>query len=63
MELQRCTICDEEMPLDEFPSNGNDGKRKQCKKCMRELNRRWRKENREKVSLYNKRRRSKTGMV
>lgn len=53
-----CTICSIEKDEDSFPSNGDGkgGRRKQCKECMRKVNKEWRKQHKDKVSLYNKNR-------
>ena len=49
-----CTMCKKEKDDSEFPSNGVGGIRHQCKECMREVNKKWRATNKEKVSSYNK---------
>ena len=55
-----CTICGVEKHEDEFPLNGDGhgGRRKQCRECMRKINRDWRRKNKEKVSDYNKNRKN-----
>ncbi len=54
-----CRRCKKDLDEDSFPSNGVGGIRHQCKECMREINQRWRKQNKEKVAIYNKNRKSK----
>jgi sarcosine oxidase delta subunit len=51
-----CTRCNTTKPEEEFPLNGDGkgGRRKQCKECMRTINKEWRKENKTKVHDYNK---------
>jgi len=51
-----CRRCKKDLDEDSFPSNGVGGLRHQCKECMREINQRWRRSNREKVAEYNKNR-------
>ena len=43
---------------EEFPSNGDGkgGRRKQCKECMREINKQWRATHKAEVAAYNKKR-------
>lgn len=57
-----CTVCGKDQDEDNFPSNGDGkgGRRKQCKECMREINKEWRKLHKDKVALYNKNRPKKT---
>ena len=45
-----CTKCGEVKPLDGFhrDKNKKDGRKYECKECMRERNRRWHEENRDK---------------
>jgi len=56
-----CTCCKQERSEDEFPLNGDKkgGRRKQCKECMRQINKQWREKNQERVTVYNKTRRNK----
>ena len=56
-----CTKCNENKNEEEFPLNGNGhgGRRKQCKKCMNEINKQWRRTNAEKVIKYNREKRKK----
>jgi hypothetical protein len=58
MEQITCTRCNQTKDEVEFPSNGigNGGYRKQCKACMKEINKQWRAANKQKVSEYNKKR-------
>lgn len=49
-----CNKCSADKEETEFPSNGNGGRRKQCRKCMQEINKAWRSVNKEHVSAYNK---------
>ena len=58
--LITCTICGIEKNEEEFPQNGDNrgGRRKQCKECMRKINREWRQKNKEKVSDYNRNRKA-----
>ncbi len=58
-EKVTCTKCLTPKIPNDFPSNGDGkgGKRKQCKECMKEINKKWRKENAERVVNYNKNRR------
>lgn len=51
-----CTRCSADKDENDFPSNGNGGRRKQCRKCMQEINKAWRAVNKERVSTYNKNR-------
>jgi hypothetical protein len=48
---KKCAKCGEVKPLDLFSNNKTkkDGKQSQCKKCSRELNRKWYLENAEKA--------------
>lgn len=59
MEERICKICGKVKDLDnDFPLNGvkGEGRRWQCKECMKKINRNWRKKNKDKVSQYNKQR-------
>jgi hypothetical protein len=48
-----CRICKVKKKLEEFPFNGDPrgGKRYQCKECMREINRKWRKDKKLKIKV------------
>lgn len=52
-----CTRCGETKPLDEYhrDKRRGDGRRADCKECVRERNRRYREENRDKRRAYNRR--------
>lgn len=54
-----CTQCKKEKDENDFPSNGDGrgGHRKQCKDCMREINKQWRASHKQIISEYNKKRR------
>jgi hypothetical protein len=56
-----CTKCEKDLDEEDFPLNGDGkgGRRKQCRKCMREINRQWRQNNKDKVRDYNRARKSK----
>lgn len=58
METIDCTKCGLPKDEKEFPLNGDGkgGRRKQCLTCMREINKAWRKMNKEKVKNYNQQR-------
>jgi len=61
MEERTCKKCNESKSIEEFPLNGDGkgGHRWQCKECMRNINRKWRSENKDKVSAYNTDRKNK----
>lgn len=56
-----CTKCSKDRPDSDFPANGDGkgGRRKQCKDCMRLINKDWRAAHRQAVSDYNKKRKKK----
>ena len=52
-----CRICGTVKKLEEYPFNGDPrgGRRHQCKECMREINRKWRKDRKlKKLTLVDK---------
>lgn len=58
--MPTCIRCNkDDLKEDDFPLNGDGkgGRRKQCKNCMRDINKQWRIKNREKVAVYNRGRR------
>lgn len=52
MKCERCQRTD--LVETDFPKNGNGGRRRQCCRCMREINAAWRRTNKDKVAVYNK---------
>lgn len=62
-ETRECKLCKRALPLTDFPLNGDKrgGRRHQCRECMRQVNKSWRQSNVDKVSVYNRNRRTKPG--
>lgn len=62
-----CTRCNQEKDENDFPLNGDGkgGRRKQCKACMKEINKQWRQANKDRISTYNREKRGKqsTGQI
>lgn len=52
--MKRCSNCQVEKPLSEFPkrSNSKDGFRNQCKSCYNSCKRSWKKQNPQKVTEW-----------
>lgn len=60
-----CTKCNDPKDENEFPLNGDGkgGRRKQCRECMKNINKKWRADHKQAVSDYNKKRRKKQPQV
>ena len=53
---KRCSKCGQEKPLEDFPKHkgGKYGRKSICKDCQKKYNKKWREENRERISQKSK---------